>query len=82
MRTTSVISSETSDEIIRIALSAAAMAFLVPLRVIVVYLLKSLSFGLSTSIWAPVSSLMALIDAPPFPRIRATARVGTVNLAV
>jgi hypothetical protein len=34
----------------------------------------------STSICASVASLISLIDAPPFPRIRATDRVGTVNL--
>ena len=77
--TEAVTSSVTCSEIARMAALASAIAVLVPRRVIEVLLVAS-SEPFSMSIWAPVVSLISLMDAPPRPRMRATDRVGTVNL--
>lgn len=76
--TVTVVSSPTWSAIASIAALAALMASLVPRTVTLVT--APLSSTRSTSIWAPVLSLISLIDAPPLPRIRATERLGTVNL--
>jgi hypothetical protein len=81
MFTTTIVSSDTSAEMARMASFAAAIAFLFPRREIVAKP-PSPSAGLSMSICAPVSSLIVLMELPPLPRMRGIARAGTVNLAV
>ena len=76
----SLVSSWTESEMAKISALASAIAVLVPRRVIVDT--SPVSADLSMSICAPVLSLMILILEPPRPRMRATERVGTVNLIV
>src|SRR4051794_10408863 len=74
--TVSVVWSPKSETMARMLAFAAAMAFLSPLTVTVVFS----SEVLSMSICAPDSSLIALMEAPALPRMRATAVVGTVKV--